>query len=70
MCDIYIFNGFIRSMETNKTVSLSIPKNVLNKIDTNRGDVNRSRYILRLIESNFEDNNSTTTKLETLPIAK
>ena len=38
-------------MENNKTVSLSIPKEVLNQIDTDRGDITRSKFILRLIES-------------------
>ena len=48
-------NGSNINMENNKTVSLSIPKPILNEIDQNRGDVNRSRFILRLIESKFEN---------------
>lgn len=47
-------------METNKTVSLSIPKPILKEIDQSRGDVNRSKFILRLIESKIQ--NSTTKK--------
>jgi metal-responsive CopG/Arc/MetJ family transcriptional regulator len=38
-------------MENNKTISVSIPKKILSQIDTNRGDITRSKFILRLIES-------------------
>jgi metal-responsive CopG/Arc/MetJ family transcriptional regulator len=37
----------------NITISISIPKSIVKVIDSNRGDVNRSRFILRLIESKF-----------------
>jgi metal-responsive CopG/Arc/MetJ family transcriptional regulator len=37
----------------NITISISIPKSIVNEIDSNRGDVNRSRFILRIIESKF-----------------
>ena len=47
----HVFNSFTDFMENNKTVSLSIPKEVLNQIDTDRGDITRSKFILRLIES-------------------
>lgn len=40
-------------------IGISLPKETLQKIDTERGDINRSRYILRLIES------STARKTET-----
>jgi hypothetical protein len=33
------------------SVGISFPKNVLTKIDTERGDVPRSRYLLRVIEN-------------------
>lgn len=37
----------------NITISISIPKSVVKEIDSNRGDINRSRFILRIIESKF-----------------
>ncbi len=35
-------------------IGISLPENVIEKIDTQRGDIARSRYILRLIESSLE----------------
>lgn len=36
-------------------VSLTFPKEMLAKIDESRGDVSRSRYVLRLVEKAFRD---------------
>lgn len=36
-----------------KTIGISLPKEIIEQIDSDRGDINRSRYILRLIESKF-----------------
>lgn len=36
-------------------VSLTFPKEILAKIDYSRGDIPRSRYILRLIEKAYND---------------
>lgn len=33
-----------------KITGISIPENIIAVIDENRGDVNRSRYILRILE--------------------
>jgi hypothetical protein len=33
------------------SVGISFPKNILAKIDSERGDVSRSRYLLRAIEN-------------------
>ena len=38
----------------NYPVSVSLPKVMLDKIDAVRGDVTRSRFILRLIERGLE----------------
>ena len=35
-------------------VSLTFPKEILDKIDESRGDVSRSRYVLRLIEKAYD----------------
>ena len=33
-----------------KSAGISIPRNLLSKIDKDRGDISRSRYIVRIIE--------------------
>lgn len=38
----------------NPIVSLTFPKEMLDKIDESRGDVSRSRYVLRLIEKAYD----------------
>jgi hypothetical protein len=35
-------------------VTLAFPEAIIEKIDRNRGDVNRSRFVLRLIEFAYE----------------
>ncbi len=37
-------------MQNCKSTGLSLPGDLLKKIDAERGDVSRSRYLLRLIE--------------------
>jgi metal-responsive CopG/Arc/MetJ family transcriptional regulator len=44
-------------MQKSVAIGVSLTKEILAKIDTERGDVSRSRYILRLIEKNVRDNN-------------
>jgi metal-responsive CopG/Arc/MetJ family transcriptional regulator len=36
-----------------KVVGISVPQELLEKIDTQRGDISRSKYILRLIEEGY-----------------
>jgi metal-responsive CopG/Arc/MetJ family transcriptional regulator len=38
---------------TCKPVGISIPSELLDKIDRERGDVSRSRYVLRMIEQYY-----------------
>jgi hypothetical protein len=40
-------------MQRHKATGLSIPTELLYKIDTERGDVSRSRFLLRLIEKAY-----------------
>ena len=35
-------------------VSLTFPKEMLDKIDESRGDISRSRYVLRLIQKAYD----------------
>lgn len=37
-------------MRTSTRIGITIPEDILTSIDSLRGDINRSRYILRLIE--------------------
>jgi len=37
-----------------KKLCLSLPENIFEKIDSERGDINRSRYVTRLIEKAYE----------------
>lgn len=38
------------SQTTAIAVGISLPRNILGKIDADRGDVSRSRFLLRIIE--------------------
>jgi metal-responsive CopG/Arc/MetJ family transcriptional regulator len=44
-------------MQKSVAIGVSLTKEILAKIDIERGDVSRSRYILRLIERNVSGNN-------------
>jgi metal-responsive CopG/Arc/MetJ family transcriptional regulator len=43
-------------MQKSIAVGVSLTKEILAKIDTERGDISRSRYILRIIEKNVSNN--------------
>ena len=45
-----------------KQVGISLPKDIVGRIDDDRRDIPRSKYILRLIE-NFYKAKETVTKL-------
>ena len=55
-----IFNIYTTSMSNLTThtntnrIGITLPGDVIEKIDTQRGDIARSRYILRLIESSLK----------------
>jgi hypothetical protein len=36
-------------------VCLTLPQKILEKIDKERGDINRSRYVLRLLEKAYKN---------------
>ena len=36
-----------------KNITVSLPESILSGIDSKRGDVNRSRYLLRIIEESY-----------------
>jgi metal-responsive CopG/Arc/MetJ family transcriptional regulator len=39
------------NMQSSIAIGISLPKDVLSKIDKQRGDLPRSRYLLRMIKS-------------------
>ena len=43
-------------MQKSVAIGVSLTKEILAKIDTERGDISRSSYILRLIEKNVSNN--------------
>jgi hypothetical protein len=42
-------------MITNLPIAISWPKDLISKIDFQRGDIPRSKYLLRIIEKAFEN---------------
>jgi metal-responsive CopG/Arc/MetJ family transcriptional regulator len=58
------------------STGLSLPSKLLRKIDIERGDVSRSRYILRLLERTYTDEeyeehqDSPDRRLETLQLSE
>jgi hypothetical protein len=53
-------------MSNTVSITLTLPGEVVHRIDRERGDVNRSRYLLRLIETGYHHNQKTgaDTKIE------
>ena len=37
-------------------IGISFPREIIIKIDTERGDIPRSRYLLRMIENTYKEN--------------
>ena len=48
------------------TISFTIPIELLEKIDSDRGDVPRSRFIIRLMEMALSNEKNRTTKNENM----
>jgi metal-responsive CopG/Arc/MetJ family transcriptional regulator len=47
-------------------MSASFPREIANKIDMERGDVSRSRYFLRIVQSYYQNQNQTTKSKEAI----
>lgn len=43
-------------MRKNASAGISLPFEIMQKIDFDRGDVSRSKYLLRIIQKNYGDN--------------
>jgi hypothetical protein len=37
------------------SIGISFPKEIVSKIDTDRGDISRSRYLLRIVEQKYQE---------------
>jgi metal-responsive CopG/Arc/MetJ family transcriptional regulator len=48
--------AFHKIMQNTICVGISLPKEILEKIDRDRQDISRSRYVLRLIERLYQTN--------------
>jgi hypothetical protein len=49
-------------MQKYNSVGISIPTDILLIIDKERGDISRSRYILRILQKTFPTNNVSYSK--------
>ena len=54
----HVFISFTRFMNNQiihkNSIGISLPKDIIEKIDVERGDIARSKFILRLIESSLK----------------
>lgn len=41
-------------MQSSIGIGISLPKDLMQKIDIDRGDIPRSRYVLRMLEKQYE----------------
>jgi metal-responsive CopG/Arc/MetJ family transcriptional regulator len=46
-------------MQSSMAVGISLPREIITMIDNERGDVSRSRYVLRIVQKAYRDNRSS-----------
>jgi metal-responsive CopG/Arc/MetJ family transcriptional regulator len=51
-------------MQSSISVGISLPKKIMSQIDSDRGDISRSRFLLRLLEDKFPDERRQTRNVE------
>ena len=49
-------------MAVNVPIAISWPKDMISKIDSQRGDIPRSKYLLRMVEKTLETINNNESK--------
>jgi hypothetical protein len=49
-------------MQSSIAVGISLPKDIISKIDAERGDIPRSRYLLRILENSYAMKNKESEK--------
>lgn len=52
-----VFKGAVLTVMQRSTFGISLPNDILLKIDSERGDIPRSRYLLRLLERVYHTGN-------------
>ncbi len=52
-------------MQSSISVGISLPRKIMSEIDTERGDVSRSRFLLRLLEDKFPAEKRQRRNVET-----
>ena len=60
---LYLYIANLLGMQNTVGVGVSMPKNIVSKIDAERGDISRSRYLLKLLEKVYA-NTSTSIQIE------
>ncbi|MPZ06067.1 MAG: hypothetical protein GEU26_06555 [Nitrososphaeraceae archaeon] len=60
-------HNVIPSNNMKSHISITIPERVIKKIDRDRGDINRSRYILRLLERAYDNLGAKKMHLHAMP---
>lgn len=55
-------NQVIENTSKTRITGLSLPENTIEYIDDQRGDISRSKYILRIIEKNLPSKVSSFSK--------
>ena len=55
---------FLVFMQESIAVGISLPKKIVERIDKDRQDVSRSKYVLRLLENSYLKQNSKIDSLD------
>jgi hypothetical protein len=58
-------NALLIMMVKTKPVGISLPRDIIEKIDRERQDIPRSKYLLRILEKSNWQNNNILNSLET-----
>jgi metal-responsive CopG/Arc/MetJ family transcriptional regulator len=51
-------------MQSCNPVGISIPRDILSKIDQERGDISRSRFVLRILQRTYVDTHTKANKIK------
>jgi len=54
----------VLNMKSNLVLGISLPRQIIRQIDVERGDISRSRYLLRILQNVFEYKDSKQYKIK------
>ena len=62
-------------MQDKIAVGISMPRSIVKRLDNDRGDIPRSRYLIRILEKGYLDNRDTkktlpNRRIETTELSK